>query len=88
MNESTVQQSKGKWNVVYNTTIAGTVSQEKIDEMKKWVKKNPTSHEGIYRIELTPESPDEDYAKYLMLTGEVIEQENIDMEIEDCEKIE
>lgn len=72
------------WNVVYEKTIAGTVSQEKIDELKKWVKENPSSREGIWSIQLTPESPDEEYAKYLFLQHEVIEEETINIELQEA----
>mgnify|MGYP000022804506 CR=1 FL=1 len=87
MNESTVQPSLGKWKVVYSTTITGTVSQEKVDSLKKWLKENPRAHVGNTIIELNYHSPDEDYAKYLMLQGEALEQP-LDRKIEDCEKIE
>jgi hypothetical protein len=76
-----------KWNVVYKTTIAGTVSQQKIDELREEVKKFPHNMYMIYKIDLKPDSPDEEYAKYLMLNHETIEEENLDMEIEDCEKV-
>jgi len=76
-----------KWNVVYTKTVAGTVSQEKIDELRKCIKDNPEIREGIWNIMLTGESSDEDYAKFLMLTGENLEEEDLDMEMEECCKI-
>ena len=76
-----------KWNVVYTKTVAGTVSQEKIDEVRKFLKENPKCHEGIWNISLTAESSDEDFAKYLMLQHEVIEEEDLEMEIEEVSKV-
>ena len=75
-----------KWNVVYTKTVAGTVSQDKIDEWRKALQ-DPNVREGIWNIELNKDSPDEDIAKFLMLNHEVIEEEDIEMEIEEVGKI-
>lgn len=77
-----------KYNVVYTKTVAGTVSKEKIDKLRNDIKNNPDIHECIWDIELTAESSDEDYAKYLMLIGETIEEEDIEMNIDEVSKIE
>lgn len=76
-----------KWNVVINKTTAGTVSQEKIDQLRKSITDNPEIREGIWNIELTKDSPDSDYAKYLMLIHETLEEEDLEMNVEDCEKL-
>jgi squalene cyclase len=75
------------YNIVVEKTIAGTVSQEKIDEMKKWMIDNDTK-DSIWHIEINKDSSDEDIAQYLFLSGEVIEQEDIEMDIVDVDKIE
>ena len=72
-----------KWNVVYTMEVAGTVSQEKIDEYRKAVTDNPDCFMGIYDIVLRPDSPDEDYAKYLFLSHETLEEETLDIELEE-----
>jgi hypothetical protein len=80
-----------KWNVVYTKTVAGTVSQEKVDEYRKSLKKLEADghrvNEGIWNIELNGDSPDSDYAKVLMLQHDVIEEEDLEMEMEECDKI-
>jgi len=78
-----------KWNVVYNVTVAGTVSQEQIDLIKTELQ-NPKIPKGmhmIWNIELTKNSTDKEVAEYLMLIGEFIEKEDLEMNIEDCEKL-
>lgn len=80
-------KADGKFNVVYTKTVAGTVSQEKIDKLRKFLKENPDCNEGIWNIELTAESPDEDYAKYLMLIHDTLEEQDLEMEIDEVTKI-
>lgn len=79
------------WNVVYEKTIAGTVSQEKIDELRASVRDrmelNPNYYEGIHNIQLTSKSSNEEYAKYLFLIGEVIEEETIDLVLQEVDEI-
>lgn len=84
------ENSKGsqkKWNVVYTKQVAGTVSQEKVDMIRKLVNEHPEAYVGIWDIKITKDSPDSDIAKYLMLEHEVIEEEDLSMEIEDCDLI-
>lgn len=87
--------SKGKqtnkWNVVYTKTIAGTVDHQKVEELKAQVRDSTENNDGmffgIWNIQLTPKSPDEDFAKYLMLEHETIEEEDLEMEMQECDKI-
>lgn len=80
-----------KWNCVYTKTVAGTVSQDKIDELRKSIKdsedKGENMHVGIWNIELKGDSPDKEYAKYLMLEHETLEEEDLEMEFEDVDLI-
>lgn len=43
------QRVDKKWNVVITKTIAGTVSQEKINQLRKSITNNPEIRAGIWR---------------------------------------
>lgn len=76
-----------KWNVVYNKTIAGTVSQEKVDQYRKYFEEHQDRSLAIWHIQLNVESSDADIATYLMLEHETLEEEDLEIEIEDVSKI-
>ena len=75
--------NNGKYNIVYTKRVAGTVSQVKIDELRKFMVDNPKQYIGVWNIQINRASKDEDIAKVLMLQHEVIEEEDLEMEIEE-----
>jgi hypothetical protein len=75
-----------RWNIVVEKTTAGTVSQEAVDKQRKWLEETD-QRDGIWYLDIDINSSDEDIAKFLFLSGEVLESSDIDMEIVECDKI-